>query len=163
MTESSEGELFSWKKIGVKRERNHETLISRLNKDNRDIFVFLKDTMIFSAMIGYHYAEKRPLKGGTIEILLETYATDEKDSFIYLLSLLEERDALILKDDRLKGSVSVFEEYCNAGLYQIESWLDENPGDPSGVDTLLDKIYERLCDDQDKTIVDNSLVEEPNI
>ena len=124
-------------------ERNHETLISRLNKDNRDIFVFLKDTMIFSAMIGYHYAEKRPLKGGTIEILLETYATDEKDSFIYLLSLLEERDALILKDDRLKGSVSVFEEYCNAGLYQIESWLDENPGDPSGVDTLLDKIYER--------------------
>ena len=50
--------------------------------------------------------------------------------------------------------MEVFEEYCNAGLYIIENWLDDNPGDPAGVDTLLYQIYTKMDE--------NESDEEPN-
>ena len=34
---------FNWRNVGVKRERNHEALISRLYGSNRSIFQYLKD------------------------------------------------------------------------------------------------------------------------
>ncbi|MBI48155.1 MAG: DNA phosphorothioation-associated protein 4 [Marinobacter sp.] len=139
---------FNWRNVGVKRERNHEALISRLYGSNRSIFQYLKDIMVFAAMVGHSLQEKREISGESVEIILDTYASDQKDGFIYLLGLLDEKDGKILKDEHLRSAVKVFEEYCNAGLYTIEQWLDDNPGDPDGVDTLLEKIYERLAENE---------------
>lgn len=72
---------------------------------------------------------------------------------------MEYKDGDLLKDERLRDSVSVFEEYCNAGLYMIEMWLDDNPGDPSGVDTLLKKIYERIVANEQDFPVNNEEIE----
>ena len=148
MTDNDHHDEVNWRKIGVKRERNHEALIARLSLGDKSIFQYHKDLMVFAAMVGYSSNSRRKVQGDTIEIILETYASDEKDSFIYLLGLMDSRDASVLKDSGLKHCVSVFEEYCNAGLYTIESWLDGNPGDPSGVDTLLGKIYHRIAEDE---------------
>lgn len=142
-------ETINWRTIGVKRERNHDALIARLSSANKSIFQYLKDLMVFAAMVGYSRSERRELKGDTIEIILETYHTDEKDGFIYLLGLLEHRDGQVLKDQNLRKCVSVFEEYCNAGLYVIEAWLDDNPGDPTGIDTLLHNIFEKMAENEE--------------
>lgn len=146
--DDNENSSFNWRNVGVKRERNHEALISRLYGSNRSIFQYLKDIMVFAAMVGHSLQEKREISGESVEIILDTYASDQKDGFIYLLGLLDEKDGKILKDEHLRSAVKVFEEYCNAGLYNIEQWLDDNPGDPDGVDTLLEKIYERLAENE---------------
>lgn len=49
-----------------------------------------------------------------------------------------------MKTENLNDAVKVFEGYCNAGLTIIQSWLDENPGDPSGIETLEKKIIEKV-------------------
>lgn len=137
---------YDWRKQGVKREGNHEALVDKLcsgKNGQKGIFRFIKDLMVFAAMVGYSQQERKPLNGDSISIILETYATDEKDAFIYLLALMTEKDGVCLKDDNLPSSVKIFEEYCNAGLYEIQLWLDENPSDIDGVDTLLDKINEK--------------------
>lgn len=149
----------NWNNVGVKRERHHEALISRLHSSERSIFQYLKDIMVFAAMIGHSRKEKIQLSGEVVEIILGTYASDQKDGFIYLLGLLDQRDGKVLKDENLRIAVKVFEEYCNAGLYTIEKWLDDNPGDPDGVDTILEKIYEKLAETQKDQGVDNEDVE----
>lgn len=156
---NNETKTFNWRNVGVKRERAHEALIVRLFSSNQSVFHYLKDIMVFAAMVGHSRGERRPVSGDVIEIILDTYASDEKDGFIYLLGLLDARDGSILKDQKLKDAVKVFEEYCNAGLYTIERWLDDNPGDPDGIDTLLAKIYERLSQTEKEKGVDNENIE----
>lgn len=146
----------NWRTIPVKRERGHEALIARLSIKSNGIFRFLKDLMVFAAMVGYSSGTRRPLAGDTIEIILDTYSSDQKDGFIYILALLEEKDGLCLKDANLSSSMGYFEEYCNEGLYQITKWLDENPGDPDGIETLLNHIYKKLGDTKANSEVDNS-------
>lgn len=144
----SQESAFNWRSVGVKRERNHEALTQRLTISGTTIFSYLKDLMVFAAMVGYSQNERVPLKGETIEISLDTYSSDQKDGFIYLLGLVETRNGICLKNDNLRETVKVFEEYCNGGLYIITNWLDENPSDPIGLDTLLDKVFQKLADNK---------------
>jgi len=152
-------QVINWRTVGVKRERHHEALISRLTLNDKSIFVYLKDLMVFAAMVGHDLNIRRPLKGETIEIILDTYASDQKDGFIYLLALIEKKDGLVLKDENLRETVQIFEEYCNAGLYEITNWLDNNPGDPIGIDTLLTKILAKLVENDSQGPVDPNTIE----
>ena len=142
----------SWMGINVLRSDEHADLIKRFcvqkNQDSdRSVFPFIKDFLIFAAMVGYTLNKKVAItdRKKTTQIILGTYASDDKDGFIYLLALLDSKDALCLKNDSLQNSVKVFEEYCNGGLFEIQSWLDFNGGDIEGVDTLFDKITDQLA------------------
>lgn len=161
MPNTLENELknINWRTIGVKRERSHEPTMKKLVSGSQPAFRFLKDLMVFAAIVGHKKEEKRALEGETIEIILDTYATDEQDGFVYLLGLLDLGDANVLRDERLTEPVKVFEEYCNAGLYEIGNWLEDNPGDLDGIETLLSKIYDELvrtseAADEDPTEID---------
>ena len=138
----------NWVSIRVNRERTHESTCKRLCFGEPVIFRFLKDLMIFAALIAYSRGERRALlsqsQDDLIRIELATYANDESDGYIYLLGLLELKDANILRDNKLNEAVKVFEEYCNAGLYIITEWLDDNPSNLDGVETLLNEIQEEL-------------------
>lgn len=143
----------AWKKLPVRRERIHEPLVSKLcfEKDgNKALFPRIKDLMVFAAMVGYSKRKRKPLDVDVVSIILETYATDQKDAFVYLLALVTEKNGICLKDENLVGSISIFEEYCNAGLEEIQMWFDENPGDHIGVDTLADKIFEQVIVNESK-------------
>jgi hypothetical protein len=41
----------------------------------------------------------------------------------------------------------------------MEAWLDDNPGDPSGVDTLLDKIYNQMAENEKTEAPNNDDIE----
>jgi len=137
----------AWKKLPVKRDRVNEPLVDKLcsNKNgNKPVFTYIKDLMVFASMVGYSKGKRKPLSSDGISIILETYASDQKDSFIYLLALMTEKNGACLKDDNLTASIKIFEEYCNAGLEEIQLWLDENPGDHTGIETLSSKIFEQV-------------------
>jgi dnd system-associated protein 4 len=133
-----------WLGINVNRDRKHESLVEKLTQGEHVIFTHNKDLMVFAAMVGYSAKKTRPVGPNKIQITLGTYANTQQDTYIYLLALLETKDATCLKGDNLNDAVKVFEGYCNAGLDIIQSWIDENPGDPTGIDTLEKKILEQI-------------------
>lgn len=148
----------AWKKYPVKRERRHEPLVDKLCSNKEGSFTYIKDLMVFAAMVGYSKNERKELKGDGIGIILETYASDEKDAFVYLLALITERNGTILRNENLNRAINIFEEYCNAGLETIQLWFDENPGDHAGTDTLFEKIYAQVIENQKS--IDTSLAPE---
>ncbi|WP_049237804.1 DNA phosphorothioation-associated protein 4 [Moraxella canis] len=147
-----------WRGIGINRDRRHENLIAHLVVNPQTaLFKLNKDLMVFAAMLGYNYNLRKPLSNDTIPITLGTYHNTEDDGYIYLLALMEKRDALYLKNDHLSEAITVFEEYCNGGLDLLQDWFAANPADIEKLDTLEMKILEYL-DDQQKDnarLVDN--------
>ena len=104
----------AWKKLSVKRDRCHEPLIDKLCSDkdgNKPVFTYIKDLMIFASMVGYSKGERKALGTDSVSIILETYASDQKDAFIYLLALMTKKDGTILKDENLPSAIKIFEEY----------------------------------------------------
>ena len=118
--------------------------------------------MVFAAMVGFSNNERKSLKAGdTIPITLGTYESDNQDCFVYLLSIMTLKDGNCLRDENLNESIRIFEEYCNAGLEIINNWVEDNSAKPA-VDVLLDKIYDKLCDNKSKDgFIDNSELELP--
>jgi dnd system-associated protein 4 len=149
----------AWKKLAVKRDRKNEPLIEKLCTDKdgtKPVFTFIKDLMVFASMVGYSKNRRKPLGSDSVSIILETYASDQKDAFIYLLALMTEKNGACLKDENLANSIKIFEEYCNAGLEEIQLWLHENPGDHAGIDTLASKIFEQvIANEKSQNKVDN--------
>ncbi len=149
----------AWKKLLVRRDRKHEPLVDKLcnNKEGtKPVFTYIKDLMLFASMVGYSKNKRLAVGPENISIILETYASDQKDAFIYLLALITEKNGTILKDEQLPSAIKIFEEYSNAGLEEIQLWLDENPADHDAVDTIIDKIYEQAIKNTNlKTSIDN--------
>lgn len=141
----------NWRDIQVYRDRKHEPLVEKLTQADSRIFNHNKDLMVFAAMVGYSQKKTMPVSTDKIQITLGTYNNTQQDTFIYLLALLDKKDATCLKHEYLTNSVKVFEGYCNAGLSIIQSWMDENPGDPTGIDTLEKKIVEQVLRNEQRS------------
>jgi dnd system-associated protein 4 len=134
----------NWRSIDVKRERAHQALETQLVSGRDSMFTLLKDLMVFAASVGYSKGVRTPLQGETNGITLDTYHTDGNDGYIYLFGLLEFQDGECLKIENLRNTVKAYEEFCNTGLYEIQSWLESNPSDPTGTDTILNKMLEKI-------------------
>jgi dnd system-associated protein 4 len=149
--------VSNWRTLPVKRDRRFESLILQMSEGGVSIFQNFKDIMVFAAMVGYSDNSRRTLESkDTVSIILDTYETDNKDTFIYLLALITNKNAECLKDENLMDSIKIFEEYCNSGLYIIEAWRDESPVETM-VDIILKNIYDQIASVQlDVNSVDNS-------
>lgn len=146
----SDRDSIDWRTLNVKRNRRHEALVERFcpkEAAQEPVFRYIKDLMVFAAILGYSNNKKEEIEGsGTIPITLQTYSTDRKDYYIYLIALAYSKDPEILKNDRLIEAVEIFEKFCNGGLAIIDRWLEENPKDPNGISTLVSKINEGFFD-----------------
>jgi dnd system-associated protein 4 len=147
-------ESDNWRGIDVKRESNHKALESILVNGNDSMFPLLKDLMVFAASIGHSMGQRTPLQGDAQGITLGTYNYDGKDGYIYLFGLLESKNGESLRMENLKETIKIYEEFCNAGLYEIQKWLDNNPSDPSGTDTILNKMLEKITQIESSTEID---------
>lgn len=151
-----ENEELRLSSINVRRDTKYENLVDRLCKENtfsdKSIFPYIKDLMVFAGLIGHANKEMIPIEHGakTIPITLETYSSDEKDSFIYLLALMENKDASCLKNANIHEAIKIFEGYCNAGLGIIQRWFVENSSEADVMNILLNKIYEQINKNNDK-------------
>ena len=154
--------------IEVHRNRKYEPLVSKLCTEKhpvtkKPLFTFNKDLMVFAAMVGYTFDELEEVEDTSIKITLQTYGTDNKDSYIYLLALMEQKHkeeesgeegagSHILKNDSIRQSVKPFERYCNGGLKLIKQWFDENPGEIDPANILTNKLWEQLQKDHNVSI-----------
>ncbi|MDN2483436.1 hypothetical protein [Vibrio agarivorans] len=138
-------EITDWRKLNVYRDSRFEALESKLctNKGSTDpdAFSAIKDLMVFAALVGFQLDKFEPLsdKVPKSSILLETYASTDKDSYIYLIALSKEPRLEILKDEHLREAISIFEAYCNGGLRYIDSWLMKNLSEPLVTNTLFNE------------------------
>jgi dnd system-associated protein 4 len=142
-----ENTKIDWRNRNVYRDRKHEHLVKFLVEDkDTAIFDFNKELMVFAAMVGYCFNVKKHLSSDKIQISLGTYASSEDDGFIYLLALMEQRDAICLKESHIQDSIKFFEEYCNGGLDLINDWFNTSKGraDLLKLDTLEEKLLEQL-------------------
>ena len=151
--------------INVRRDRKFEYLVDRLcdkKSSHRPLFQYIKDLMVFAALVGHANKEMVPLSQGvsTIPITLEVYSSDDKDSFIYLLALMENQDATCLKNENIHEAIRVFEGYCNGGLGLIERWFVDNSSEPDVMNVLLEKIYEQIIiNDESGNVIGNADIE----
>ena len=136
---------INWRNLNVNRDRKYEHIVQKLVEDrDSGIFNFNKDLMVFAAMVGHCFNKKVSLSSDKIPITLGTYSSTEDDGFIYLLALMENRNAKCLKDQNIQESIKIFEEYCNGGLDLINDWFQSNPADLMKIETLEKKILDQM-------------------
>lgn len=139
-----------WRKMSVSRSTNYEALVERYCKDaassGEAVFGTIKDFMVFSALVGFQLNLFKSLesKTNTISIILETYASTNHDSYIYLMALSKRRTLDVLKDENLRDAISIFEGYCNGGLEHINNWVSNNVGQHLNSDILFNVTLEYL-------------------
>lgn len=137
------GNDIDWRSLNIRRDREFEPLVDSLVHNHPAIFSHIKDLMVFAAMVGFSEQKRESLSRDTISILLSTYATDQQDGFIYMISLIHTEDGNCLRDEELQNSIKIFEEYCRGGLLSIQSWINNEPTtDPTEI--LLSKIFEQF-------------------
>lgn len=138
---------MEWRNINIYRDRKYENIIHKLVENSESsIFKFNKDLMVFAAMIGHSFNKRLPINNynDAISIILGTYASTQDDGFIYLMALMDNKNATCLKDRNLLQAVKVFEDYCNGGLDLINDWFNSNPSDTLKTETIEKKLLEMI-------------------
>lgn len=110
------------------------------NKTGEKTFKTYMDLAVFSALVGFSKPSLSVENNGT-EIPDSVFFNNKKEGIVYLIALLETKDPYIFNDER--KCWKIFEGYVNAGLLEISGWLEDNPTDISGTDTLLNNIAEK--------------------
>lgn len=114
------------------------------------IFPYIKDLIVFAAMVGKRYNIKEPVEKENTKIILGTFegpsggnrdASVDQHNVIFMFGLAVLRDMKYLRDDHVDDVIKVFEEYSNGGLSIIEGWLRDCAWNPM---ILLDKIVDEL-------------------
>lgn len=148
-------ETIDWRKLSVRRDARFESLEEKFcstkgAKSDSRVFSTVKELMVFSALIGYQLGDYQPLesKVNTTPILLDTYATTGHDAYIYLIALAREPSLDILKDERLRDAIGIFEGYCNSGLRYIDNWIMNNIGEPLVTNILFNQTLEYLIENE---------------
>ncbi|TMO82405.1 hypothetical protein CWC16_01180 [Pseudoalteromonas sp. S3776] len=145
---------IEWYKLRVHRENKFDALVSKLcatkDANNNAVFKTVKEFMVFAALIGYQLGMYKPLnnRAQSTSISMETYASTDHDAYIYILALTKYPELEILKDERLRDAIGVFESYCNAGLHHIDEWLIKNTDNPVLKDVLFKETLEYLTSEE---------------
>jgi dnd system-associated protein 4 len=129
----------------VRRPKAHEELLARLTTDGRP-FPQLRDVLVFAAALGWSLEKRKPFSASGESIRWDT-ATNRPGTELLVdllgISAHEDDQTLLdaMRDDRLATRITVFEEYVNGGLDEIQRRLDGEIGTPS---EILARLVEEL-------------------
>ncbi len=153
----------------VRRSNKYNHVVNLLVHGTSDssssvkIFPYIKDLIIFAAMVGKKFNVKEEVDKDNTGITLSTFqgssgggraTTVDQHNIIFMFGLSVLRDMKYLKDENIDDVIRVFETYSNGGLNVIESWLRDSAWNPS---VLLEKLVENIDDSQEG----NGQVENP--
>ena len=144
------------------RDKKHSNIAERLvdketNYCGQKIFPSYKELIIFSAMIGFHFGEKKDVTDKAFEIPQRIFESTDSDAYIYLCALQDYKDGEIFREKNENECWRIFESYANSGLEIINNWLLDSPGDIDGVETILNQMKLVAAD-----LIDN-IQNEPNL
>lgn len=110
----------------VKRSKKFEATLQKLGGKESSMFPTLREALTFCAVLGYKERRKLPLdpSAGTEDIAGAQYQTNDAVDAMFALALAEAKSSDVLRLDREKECVQIYEEYANGGLELVQSWID---------------------------------------
>lgn len=110
----------------VKRSKAYEATLQKLGGKDAKLFSTLREALTFCAVLGYKERRRLPLdpSTGTEDIAGAQYQLNEAVDTIFALALADSKTSDILRPEREKDCVQIYEEYANGGLELIQSWID---------------------------------------
>jgi dnd system-associated protein 4 len=152
MAANKNGDIFE---SSVRREKSKQVVdvVERLNKNrkfaDRAMFSTIKDVMTFAAYVGKLTGRKKALSGETEIINRKEIYDDTKNlGFMYLLAINELDTLDVIKSEKNREQeaqvVRIFEEYANAGFYEIYRWLEDKQHDEVGSIAVTEGIIRLL-------------------
>lgn len=110
----------------VKRSKKFETTLQKLGGGKDSMFPTLREALTFCAVLGYKERRRVPLdpSTGTEDIAGAQYQLNDAVDVLFALALADTKGSDVLRPDRERDCVQIYEEYANGGLELIQSWLD---------------------------------------
>ena len=110
----------------VKRSKKYEATLQKLGGKESLMFPTLREALTFCAVLGYKERRRLPLDSaaGTEDIAGAQYQTNEAVDAMFALALAATKASDVLRLDREKECVEIYEEYANGGLDLVQSWID---------------------------------------
>lgn len=114
------------------------------------IFPYIKDLIIFAAMVGKRYNSQEEVEKDNTKIILGTFEGGigsnrdtrlDQHNIIFMFGLATLRDMKYMRDENIDEVIHIFERYSNGGLSIIYSWLRDAAWNPM---VLLDRIVDEL-------------------
>lgn len=110
----------------VKRSKLFEQTLQKLGGKDATLFPTLREALTFCAILGYRERRRVPLdqNAGTEDIAGAQYQINEAVDMVFALALAESKTSDVLRPDRERDCVQIYEEYANGGLELVQSWID---------------------------------------
>ena len=110
----------------VKRSHEFEETLQLLGGKDATMFPTLREALTFCAVLGYKERRRKPLNAakGTEDIAGAQYQLNDAVDTMFALALAEAKNSDILRPEREKDCVEIYEEYANGGLELIHSWIE---------------------------------------
>ena len=117
---------------------------ARRGEDGQATFDTIMDLLIFAAGIGFSFEAREAVPSASKGIPYLIFERNQKDGYIYVLALAATDNPEVLTAEKADFAVEIFEEYAAGGLDLIQRWLNENPTDVTGVQTLMSHLVGKL-------------------
>lgn len=113
----------------VNRSKVFETTLQRLGGKDATMFPTLREALTFCAVLGYKERRKLPLdpSAGTEDIAGAQYQLNEAVDVLFALALADTKNSDILRPEKERDCIQIYEEYANGGLELVQSWIDRFP------------------------------------
>jgi dnd system-associated protein 4 len=110
----------------VKRSKKFEATLQKLGGKDSAMFPTLREALTFCAVLGYKERRLVPLDSaaGSEDIAGAQYQLNDAVDALFALALAETKGSDILRPERERECVQIYEEYANGGLELVQSWLD---------------------------------------
>lgn len=110
----------------VKRSKTVEATLQKLGGQGATMFSTLREALTFCAMLGYKERRRVPLsaQAGTEDIAGAQYQINDAVDMLFALALAESKTSDVLRPDRERDCVQIYEEYANGGLELVQSWIE---------------------------------------
>lgn len=110
----------------VKRSKEFEETLQKIGGREATMFSTLREALTFCAILGYRERRKKPLNPsfGTEDIAGAQYQLNEAVDMMFALALADSKTSDILRPDRERECVQIYEEFANGGLELIQSWIE---------------------------------------
>jgi len=110
----------------VRRSKLFEATLQKLGGREATLFGTLREALTFCAVLGYKERRKARLdpNAGTEDIAGAQYFNNDAVDTLFALALADAKNSDILRTDREKECIQIYEEYANGGLELVQSWID---------------------------------------
>ena len=110
----------------VRRSKVFEETLQQLGGKDAELFPTLREALTFCAVLGYKERRKRPLdpSAGMEDIAGAQYQMNSAVDMVFALALADNETSDILRPDRERECIQIYEEYANGGLELVQTWID---------------------------------------